>query len=89
MSEEPPIAPSADRNESRRLRSLRLVQMRRDARVRAAREQIDAAKAVTRMERTIFSSVVLAAIAGTITLFLVGYTIASRLSFDFVFMPTQ
>jgi hypothetical protein len=89
MSEQPPIASSADQTKSSRLRSLHLLQIRRDARSRAARAQMDAARAVTRIERAIFFCVILAAVAGTTTLVVVSYAIASRVSLDFAVMPPQ
>jgi hypothetical protein len=71
---------SADQSESGRLKHLRLRQMRRDARVRAAQAQKAAAQAAERTGRYILWSVILAAISATITAVAVFYSIVADLA---------
>jgi len=73
------MAPSAKRSETGRLKRLRVRQMRRDARARAAQGQKAAVEMSERAARYMFWCLVLATICTGVTAAAVGYTIVSDL----------
>ena len=76
-----PTVSSAGQSGSGRLKRLRLRQMRRDALVRAAEAQENAARAAERIGFYIIWSVILAGISATITAIAVYYTAVADLSY--------
>jgi predicted lysophospholipase L1 biosynthesis ABC-type transport system permease subunit len=76
-----PTEAAADQSESRRLKRLRLRQMRRDSRSRATQTQKAAAETIERFGRYMLWTVIAAAILATVAAAAVGYTIFIDLTY--------